>query len=294
MPDKPSSHTGYTYDQTELSERVLLDVWSRLGDYREHLVLVGGLAPRYIVGQRAVPHCGTMDVDLGISVAVADLNAYASIRETLVDRMGFSPGLNPAGREQRHSFGKEINGIEVNIDFLTTKYDGPDDSLMREVEQELSAIQVEGLGLAFDDPLVVPIRGELLEGGMTTENVQVCRPIPFVILKALAYENRREPKDVYDLVYVLQFAIESTEDGDVGGPRRLAERLRKEEASQASFLHAIASMQRHFSSPMENGPTKYGAFLENPGDGIQAYAAVQEFLRSLPYIGIGDQSGETE
>jgi hypothetical protein len=75
---KPEHAQDYSPEQTELAEQALLEVWSRLGEYHRFLVLVGGLVPRYLVDQKKAAiqnetHCGTMDVDLGISVAVADL-----------------------------------------------------------------------------------------------------------------------------------------------------------------------------------------------------------------------------
>ena len=74
MMRKPQRASGYTAEQTERAEQVLLEVWSHLGDFHEQLVLVGGLAPRYLVPQdlEGVPkHCGTLDVDFAVSLAVA-------------------------------------------------------------------------------------------------------------------------------------------------------------------------------------------------------------------------------
>ena len=90
MIDKPKDISGYTAAQTDRAEQVLLEIWSHLGDYHEHLALVGGLAPRYLVPQdrgNVPPHCGTLDVDLAVSLAVADVKAYAGIRQTL-ERIG--------------------------------------------------------------------------------------------------------------------------------------------------------------------------------------------------------------
>ena len=98
MSSKPQVITGYSIPQTDLAERVLLEVWSRLGDFHDHLVLIGGLVPRYLVPQdqspnaSIPPHCGTMDVDLAVSLAIADLDAYIGMRETLTESMGFEPG----------------------------------------------------------------------------------------------------------------------------------------------------------------------------------------------------------
>jgi hypothetical protein len=276
--NKPQREAHYSRERTELAERVLLEAWSRLGDYRQHLVLIGGLVPRYITVQSAVSqsqvprHCGTMDVDLGVSLAVRDLRTYKSIRGTLSD-MGFLPGFNDAGNERLHSFEKEINGININIDFLTTKYDGPEDSLMRGVEEELRAIQVEGLGLAFNDPLIREISGELISGGKTTEMVKICRPIPFVTLKALAFDKRHEPKDSYDLVYVIQ--------NSAGSIRDLAAQITKDEKSAGTFKHSVDILRKRFESIDHDGPVKYGQFVDRPQDAAIAFAAVQDYLRNL-------------
>jgi len=275
LNEKPLYIDGYTAEQTERAEQVLLEIWSRLGEYREHFVLVGGLTPRYLVQQDQpdIPkHCGTLDVDLAVSLAASDVRAYSSIRARL-DRMGFQPGINQRGNAQRHSFTMPAEDGPVVVDFLTTKYDGPPE-VVRVVESQLSAVQVEGLGLALVDPLKLSITGKTWTGGVVTEMIQVCRPVPYVVLKALAFENRREGKDVHDLVYVLQHAE--------GGIARTAESVREEERQALSFTRALDSLRRNFASPGHDGPVRHGQFLGGTPDGpAQAFAAVQEFLQLL-------------
>lgn len=276
MMDKPQRIEGYAVAQTERAEQVLLDVWSRLGDYHEHLVLVGGLAPRYLVPQNVAGianHCGTLDVDLAVSLAVADLNAYASIRATL-ERMGMQPGVNAKGNEQRHSFTMQNEEGPVVVDFLTTKYEGPSE-VVRAVQSQLSAIQVEGLGLALIDPVKVRITGKALTGGMLTTMLRVCRPVPFIVLKALAFENRREGKDVHDLVYILQRAG--------GGAAGVAQSVRPDELAADAFAHAVKTLRANFGSPVSDGPVRYARFLPDaPDAAVQSFAAVKEFLEALP------------
>lgn len=275
MNEKPKQIDGYNANQTERVEHVLLEIWSGLGEYREHFVLVGGLVPRYLVPQNQpnIPkHCGTLDVDLAVSLAVADVRAYASIRARL-ERMGLEPGINMRGNEQRHSFIMSREGGPVVVDCLTTKYDGPSE-LVRAVESQLSAIQVEGLGLALIDPVKVLITGKTLTGGIVTETLRVCRPVPFVVLKALAYESRSEGKDVNDLVYVLQHAE--------GGIARVARTVRDVERNAPSFARALDSLRRNFESPAHDGPVRYAQFLGSSPDGAaKAFATVQEFLQAL-------------
>jgi len=280
MTAKPETAAGYSPGDTALAERVLLEVWSRLGDFREHLVLVGGLAPRYLVRPAGgapspvpPPHAGTMDVDLAVSLAVADLHTYQSMHSALVGA-GFEPGKNAGGRDQKHSFVKKIREKQVILDFLTTKYDGPDTSLMREVEEHLSAIQVEGLGLALKAPLRVPVEGELLSGGRYQAEINVCRPGPFVVLKALALDKRGERKDASDLVYVLRHC------GD--GPESVARGIPDEDRAEASFQKALAVLEARFESVEHDGPVKCAKFTPGEADAAaQAYAAVQDFLAAL-------------
>jgi hypothetical protein len=278
---KPETSSGYSQRATGLVERVLLEVWSRLGEYHDHLVLVGGLAPRYIIpqpetGAVSVPprHCGTFDVDLAVSLAVAEIKTYESIRSTLVDRLGFEHGKSERGREQRHSFVKRVGNMPVILDFLTTKYDGPKNSRMRAVEEYLSAIQVEGLGLALKDPLQIIVEGELLEHGRHEAKINVCRPVPFVVLKALALSGRGMLKDAYDLVYVLRHYKD--------GPASVAAELRDDEREQKSFHRAVDILKKHFKNDRQDGPVKYQAFIPSePNAALQAYAVVQEFLDAL-------------
>ena len=78
MPDFNTSIRDYNSSLTQKVETALLDIWGRLGEYRDYLVLIGGLAPRYITAPKGTldysvsPHCGTMDIDFGVSIALSD------------------------------------------------------------------------------------------------------------------------------------------------------------------------------------------------------------------------------
>lgn len=277
MP-KPQDITGYTSGTTRLAEQGLLEVWRHLGPFHNHLVLVGGLVPRYLVGTpahtRQKPHCGSMDVDLGVSLAVANVKTYATIRERLIGSMGFVPGANTAGRQQRHSFVKTIAPGELIVDFLTVNYGGPK-AKIRAVEKNLSAIQTEGLGLALANPLTVEVSGTLLSGGQTIESVRICRAVPFVILKALVLDDRGERKDAYDLVYTLTYYK--------NGPASVAAEITGTERKSDSFAHALRILKKRFHSPSDDGPEKYARFLGEalPANRSAAYAAVQEFVKEI-------------
>ena len=48
MPDINTRITDYNRTITQKVEMGLLDIWGRLGEYRDFLVVIGGLVPRYI------------------------------------------------------------------------------------------------------------------------------------------------------------------------------------------------------------------------------------------------------
>ena len=209
MPDANTSFRDYNNSFTQKVENALLDVWALLGEYRDDLILVGGLAPRYITAPQntrdysLTHHCGTMDIDLGVSIAVSNQPRYKEIIDIL-KQAGFKNAVNDKGNLKKHSFVKEENGENIVIDFLTTKYDGSGNSRMHQISDDISAIQTSGLGLGFIDPLKCHIRRIFPDGTAAEEIINVCRPVAYVVLKALAFDNRRKDKDVYDLIFVLE------------------------------------------------------------------------------------------
>ena len=281
MPDANTSFRDYNNSFTQKVENALLDVWALLGEYRDDLILVGGLAPRYITAPQntrdysLTRHCGTMDIDLGVSIAVSNQPRYKEIIDIL-KQAGFKNAVNDKGNLKKHSFVKEENGENIVIDFLTTKYDGPDNSKMHQISDDISAIQTLGLGLGFINPLKCHIRRNFPDGTAAEEIINVCRPVAYVVLKALAFDNRRKDKDVYDLIFVL-------ENYKSGVDSIIAEIL-PEDLQAESFSKALKCLERHFQDMNYIGPKAYADFMDNASFRPQAYAIVQEFLRKAKNI----------
>lgn len=74
---KHDTFDKYPADSLELPTQALLTTWDCLPDFRNDLVLVGGLAVRYLTKPPAegLPGPVTLDVDFGVSIA-ADGGAY--------------------------------------------------------------------------------------------------------------------------------------------------------------------------------------------------------------------------
>ncbi len=70
-------------------------------------------------------------------------------------------------------------------------------------EKRLSALRIPGAHLVVRDQFNLQISGPLLDDrGDATETVHVAGVVPFIVLKALAYDERFEEKDAYDLLDV--------------------------------------------------------------------------------------------
>jgi hypothetical protein len=112
MPIKPSTASGYAAGTRSLVEATCLYVATKLGDIMDELVIVGGLVPSLIIAQDNPPpgaetHVGTMDLDIGLSVALITEHRYGSLTDRLRGA-GFSPGTNDQGNTTRQRW--QIDG----------------------------------------------------------------------------------------------------------------------------------------------------------------------------------------
>ena len=105
----------YNQQVTRRCERALVSLIGNIGPWSERVVLVGGLAPRYIIGTLplgAAIHVGTADVDLVIRLAVEDAaETYTTLRRNLI-RSGFASG------QHSYQWDCEVDGMTVTVEFL--------------------------------------------------------------------------------------------------------------------------------------------------------------------------------
>lgn len=209
MENKPTLASGYSPAAVQLAHSASLYIATKLGDLRDDLVIVGGLVPSLIVpqGQQAADkplHVGTMDVDLGLAIAVLNEQRYHEICVRLRNA-GFEPDINEAGRTTNQRWRIESDGRTVAVDFLIpASLDTDRGGALRNFEEGFAAIITPGLELAFDDKRLVTLAGETLRHERASRELWVCEAGAFTVLKALAFEGRGENKDAYDLVYLLQ------------------------------------------------------------------------------------------
>lgn len=115
-------HTAadYTPQQTELIRSATLTAATILGDYMDDLAVVGGLVPSLLIPQTelpagADPHVGTMELDLGLDLAILDDQRYEGIAERLRES-DFEPDTSEKGNKVRQRWIHKHNSL-AKIEF---------------------------------------------------------------------------------------------------------------------------------------------------------------------------------
>ena len=206
MMRKPDTHRGYDPEVLEQVRRACLFLSTKLGGLLDELVVVGGLVPSLLVDQgNLLPgqdaHAGTMDLDLGISLGMFDFQRYRELGARLRDA-GFELDSNDQGNLTPQRWFID-SGNRVTVDFLipSTEQTDPPGSIQH-LEGDFGAVVTPGLELAFKDRRQMRLSDTIPSGAQASRDIWVCGPGAFTVLKALAFGERTENKDAYDLYYV--------------------------------------------------------------------------------------------
>ncbi len=238
---KREHYRDYSEKDTLLSEAGLLTVWAILQDFRDELVLIGGLVPRYLCKPRPGElHAVTMDVDLGISLGMSS-GIYETTKTRLV-KAGFE------WKEKR--FVRQFENSSLMIDLLTDKPSrNAGDSVMVD---DIVVSAMPGVQRALENCREVAVSGLDLYGGRTERNVRLCEVGPYICLKLQAYHGRAASKDVFDMVRVVR-------DYDMGA-KEAARLFRDEKEINLAYPIAVQTLRKEFETELSTGPMQYADF----------------------------------
>jgi hypothetical protein len=265
----------------EAGRSVLLELMHMLGEYREHMVVIGGWVPNLILPEGSsvlgLPHIGSTDIDLVIDHANVTGAEYATIEELLREG-GYHQTLdgNP-----NHWFRKvtiEEREITVKVEFSAGMLGGTGRSRRHQRVQGVLARKQEDADLALLRPQRCVISGRLPSGAADTVEVPVASLAVWVILKSLAIRDRIKEKDPYDLYFCLKCAPQ----GLAGIARDIQDML-----PDPRVRSALESLATKFASLDSYGPASICDFqqVEDPGarELLQrdAFEHVNELLKLL-------------
>ncbi len=277
MAEKPKRSLEYPRGQVDRVRATCLHIATKLGDLMNELVVVGGLVPSLLIDQDALPtgsvaHVGTMDLDVGLSLALLDEGRYRTFTERLRGA-GFVTDQNEDGRPTRQRW-RTVGEPHVTIDFLippSSTVSLEDGGKLQDIERDFAAVITPGLKLAFQDRRRVRIDGRTIQGEKATREIWVCGPGAFVVLKALAFYGRGESKDAYDLYYLVRNFGAGVEE-IVASLRPLLD--------DGNAQRALQILRSDFLDHDAIGPRRVAEFLQGgPDDEIQA--DVTGYVQSL-------------
>ena len=280
----PGNHQ-YEYEpQATLNcERALVTLIGDLGPWSKRIVLVGGLAPRYIVGSlppSASPHAGTTDVDLVIQLAVEDsFETYATLQKNLKES-GFELG------QPSFQWSRQVDGSKVAVDFLCDTDQVAAGAIYKPRQRTgagFCAFNAPGAKLAIQDFIEVDIEAERLDdGGLSKVPVRVAGVLAYVVLKILAFQERHQNKDAYDLIYTLANYPD-------GGPRSAGLAATTSPIREMpQVVEALRLIEERFKDAGHDGPSAYSNFRADPDDAVrkeqyrnEAVLAAERFLSAV-------------
>lgn len=209
MRDERMTMSDYTPEAYDRVRQTLLHVATVLGNWMEHVTLIGGAVPSLLIDQNSLsdgiePHPGTADVDLGLELAILSDEGYATIAQ-LLRQAGYSPEEKEEDRIRRQTWRTDpALGFAVTIDFLIPRSPmQPRNTRIQNLEADFAAIITDGLQLVERDRRKIMLSGYTIRGERAERSIWVCGPASFIILKARAHHLREKPKDAFDLHYVL-------------------------------------------------------------------------------------------
>lgn len=287
---KPRNRDGYTPENLQQVRSTCLTVAATLGAHLDRLCIVGGLVPSLLIDERLGPdpetdtnHAGTSDLDVAMTVALLDDQGYEEVA-TRLRQEGFGPDRNADGNLTPQRW--KLDGASVTVDFLLPPIEqGPPAGRVQALESDLAALIIPGVELTADECIPVELSGRTLGGERITRAIPVSGPGAFTVLKALAFADRAEPKDVYDLIYVLRRWPHGVSD--------IARRLANHVGHHPEIVDkALGHLAADFRDPDHVGPRRAASFdTVRLGDvdeaAADAHGYVDDLLRACARVGLG-------
>lgn len=205
-----------TRDARARAEEALIRLALLAGSHANDFVVIGGLNPDFLAPAAPRPHLGTTDVDLLLEVG------FVFDRDDL-DFSWLDRALRDGSFMAKGESGWQWDGVlgdsRVRVDLLCDVADNPGQPIALPGAAEAAAQNLRGPAVALNNPirreLDVParVRAEM-PGAPARVALRFASLGGYLVAKSAAFISREQPKDAYDLAFVLMYAP--------GGPRAAA------------------------------------------------------------------------
>jgi hypothetical protein len=262
----------YSKHDTAWALQLLLELVEHLKAYKDHIVLVGGWAPYFLIEDAASKfgqqHIGSLDADLFLDFRSVPETAYETIFEIL-EREGYSQRRDRQGKIIPASFEKIVpllggGSFPMRVDFLAGEYGGTAQSHRHQKVQDLLAHKARGSDIAREQNYIREISGQLPNRASVTVHLKIANEVAVLVMKGITMGLRSKPKDFYDLYMLVKYFKD--------GPRSLAESLRPL-LDNKLVGEAITTIRRYFERFDSLGPVSVAEFF-HPSD-PEAWAVIQ-------------------
>lgn len=194
--------SDYRKQEVDICLSVLLELMTILGSFREHMVLVGGWIPWFLIPEKRNEHTGSLDIDVAIDFRHISSAAYKTILQLLRER-------NYEQGEQPYIFYRKIKTgigttVTVKIDFLSGEYGGTSKSHRTQKIQDIRARKARGCDLVFENYIKTTLEGILPDGARNKVSIKIPGVVAFLVTKGMALWESHKEKHAYDIYFTIK------------------------------------------------------------------------------------------
>lgn len=265
--------THFGENEATRSQAVLLEIMTVLGSYREHIYLVGGWAPYYLLKLFQKPkdsfkHVGSIDIDLAIDFSKIEESQYQTVVNLLLQR-DYQQRLDKLGRVIPFTFQRQYRGENIQIDFLAGEYGGTGKNHRHQrIQDDLLAWKARGTDILPQHHISFDLSGVLPDGAENTCKVKVANVVSALTMKGITISERYKEKDAYD-IYSL---IAHYKDGVSSTLQEVKEHL-----ANGLVREGMSGLVEKFKTERAPGPTWAAKFMEPKNEHEAAMRQVEIF-----------------
>ncbi|MBX9877886.1 MAG: hypothetical protein K2Y22_05455 [Candidatus Obscuribacterales bacterium] len=278
---KKRTQDDYIHKEIDACKRVLIEIVRLLSEFQDHIALVGGWVPYYIIPVGRDKHIGSLDVDVFFDSTEITNDTYETILNILKEN-----GYYQKDNGKLFQWWKDVDmgdgsEISVEVDLLAPEYGGRSKKHEHQRIQDTKARKARGGDLIFgkfNHYEEIIIEGQLPGGAKASTKCKIAGVVPFLVMKGMALGRGKE-KDSYDIEYVIR--------NYPGGLKALSEAFGSDKNNEL-VKEGLGKMRAAFETVDHVGPADIVTFenenLDEDDRAIRrqkAFQTVKTFLDAL-------------